>query len=73
MQCPKCGGLLESSTDGDRAFKLQYGKHYEPTSICSAGCPGLWTKTSIGLYQEMMQMRRRRARATLEEQPAPEH
>jgi len=73
MKCPKCDGLLESSTGEERAFKLQYGKRYEPTYICSAGCPGLWTETSIELYQKMVQMRRIRARAILEEQPAPEH
>lgn len=72
MNCPKCCNPLEPSTDGEQAFKLQYGRKWEPTYICSDGCPGLWTETSIGLYQEMIQMRRRRARATLEEQPASE-
>ena len=73
MQCPKCGNPLEPSTDEKQPFRLQYNKRYEPTYVCSAGCPGLWTETSIGLYQEMIQMGRRRARAILEEQPAPEH
>jgi len=73
MRCPKCGSPLEPSTDEKRAFKLQYGRKWEPTYVCPAGCPGLWTETSIGLYQEMVQMRRRKARAILEEQPAPEH
>lgn len=73
MNCPKCGSPLEPSTDSkERPFKLQYGRKWESTYICSAGCPGLWTETSIGLYQEMIQRERKKRRAILEERPAPE-
>lgn len=73
MKCPKCGSSLESSTGEERVFKLRYGKRYEPTYICSAGCPGLWTETSIGLYQKMVQRERKKRRAILEERPALEN
>ena len=72
MKCPKCGSLLESSTGEERVFKLQYGKRYEPAYTCTGGCPGLWTETSIGLYQEMIQRGQKRARRIPEEQPTPE-
>jgi len=73
MNCPKCGSPLEPSTNEERPFKLQYNKRYEPTFVCSGGCPGLWTETSIGLYQEGKQRERKKRVPILEEKPAPEN